>query len=101
MELSMHPIQAFLPAMSDATSPAMLIEYGLQCARQGNWREAGYFFQLAREQLSLTQQQFAPELDLCLQDYTSFVQAQQDLHKASKLFVQAESALQTQLLLLE
>jgi DNA-binding SARP family transcriptional activator len=101
MELSMRPIQAFLPAVSDASSPAMLIEYGLQCARQENWSEAGYFFQLAREQLSLTQQQFAPELDLCLRDYTGFVQAQQDLHRASKQFVHAESTLQTQLLLLE
>lgn len=101
MELSIHPIQPFPPAVSDASSPAMLIEYGLQCAQQGNWREAGYFFQLAREQLSLKQQQFAPELDLFLHEYTSFVQAQQDLHKASKQFVQAESALQTQLHLLE
>jgi len=101
MELSTHIIHALLPAVSDVSPSAMLIEQGLQYAQQGNWSEAGYFFQLAREQLSLTQQQFAPELDLCLQDYMSFVQAQQDLQRASKHFVQAESVLQTKILLLE
>src|SRR5579859_2446780 len=101
MELSMRPTQAFLPAMSDASSPTMLIECGLQCARQGNWSDAGYFFQLAHERLLLMEQQFVPELDQCIQVYMSYVQAQQDLHRASKQFAQAESTLQTQLLLLE
>lgn len=101
MELSVRPIRALFPSVSDASSPAILIEHGLRCARQEDWSEAEYFFQLAHKQISLTQQQCIPELDLCLQDYTTFVQAQQDLHRASKQFVQAESALQTQLLLLE
>src|SRR5215472_13231709 len=101
MELSMRPIQAFLPAVADISSPVFLIEHGLQCARQGDWSEAGYFFQLAREQLSLMQKPFVPELDRWLQLYTSYIQAQHDLQQASKQFAQAETALQAQLLLLE
>jgi DNA-binding SARP family transcriptional activator len=101
MELSMRPIQAFLPAVADISSPIFLIEYGLQRARQGDWSEAEYIFQLAREQLSLMEKPFIPELDRLLQLYTSYVQAQQDLQKASKQFAQTESALQAQLILLE
>src|SRR5216110_3361352 len=101
MELSTPLIHAFHPAVADISSPASLVEHGLRCARQGDWGEAGYFFQLARERLSLMEKQSVPELDQCIQVYMSYVQAQQDLHRACKQFAQAESALQTQLLLLE
>ncbi len=87
--------------MSDIASVVSILEQGLLCARRGFFVEAASFFALAHEQLSPYQANHAAVVDAFLQSHSSYWQAQQALHLASKQFVEAEVEQQTRLLAIE
>ncbi len=101
MEPSLSSNQGFPTSASEASSPAALLERGIQCFREGCFVEGVTCFALARERLSAEQMQFAAVLDAFIQSHTSYWQAQQALFKASKRFVETETEQQTRLLSLE
>ncbi len=93
--------QGTLTGGSEASSPAALLERGIQCFREGCFVEGVTCLALARERLSAEQMQFAAALDAFIQSHTSYWQAQQALFIASKRFVETETEQQTRLLSLE
>jgi DNA-binding SARP family transcriptional activator len=101
MESSLSSNQGIPAVASEASSPAALLEHGIQCIRQGCFIEGAACFALARERLSADQMHFAAVLDAFIQSHTSYWQAQEALFMTSKRFVEAEAEQQTQLLSLE
>lgn len=87
--------------MPDIASVVSILEQGLLCARRGFFVEAASFFALAHEQLSPYQANHAAVVNAFLQSHSSYWQAQQALHLASKQFVEAEVEQQTRLLAIE
>jgi DNA-binding SARP family transcriptional activator len=101
MESSLSSNQGIPAVASEASSPAALLERGIQCIREGCFIEGVTYLALAREKLSADQMYFAAALDAFIQSHTSYRQAQQTLFMASKRFVETETEQQTQLLSLE
>ena len=92
-----------IPLTVELEDPSLvsLLERGLQCGRQEHYAEGATFFALARERLSPNQMHIAASLDVLIEISTSYWQAQQALHEASKRFAEADSAQQAQLAVLE
>src|SRR5947208_440483 len=101
MESSLSPDQGIPAVRSEASSPASLLERGIQCFREGCFIEGVAYLALARESIPVDQIHFAAALDALIQSHTSYWQAQQALFMASKRFVETETEQQTQLLSLE
>lgn len=101
MNSSLSPGQHPHSTMPDIASLVPLLEQGLLCARGGFFVEAASFFALAHEQLSSYQTNLAAVVNAFLQSHSSYWQAQQALHLASKQFVEAEVEQQTRLLAIE
>lgn len=97
MESSLSANQVTHTAASEALSLAFLLERGIDCTRQGSYVEGAVFFVLARERLTPDQMQLAIVIDAFLQSHSSYWQAQQSLHFASKRFAEADSEHQTRL----
>src|SRR5260370_7472838 len=87
--------------MSDIASVVSILEQGLLCERGGLFVEGVSFFAFAHEQISPYQSNYAAVVDAFLQSHSSYWQAQQALHLASKQFVEAEVEQQTRLLAIE
>lgn len=90
MDISFLSKQRTLSTRSDTSSPAALLERGLQCVHQGYYSEALCFFTLARDVLSSNQIQMRAIIDAFVESHTNYWQAQEALHLASKRFVEAE-----------
>jgi DNA-binding SARP family transcriptional activator len=101
MESSLSSNQVTPTAASEALSLAFLLKRGIDCTRQGSYVEGAAFFVLARERLTPDQMHLAIVLDAFLQSHSSYWQAQQSLHFASKRFAAADSEHQTCLLAIE
>ena len=101
MESSLSSNQVTPTAASEALSLAFLLERGIDCTRKGSYVEGAAFFVLARERLTPDQMHLAIVLDAYLQSHSSYWQAQQSLHFASKRFATADSEHQTCLLAIE
>jgi DNA-binding SARP family transcriptional activator len=101
MEPSLPFDQGTLTVAFEASSPAILLERGIHCTRQGSYIEGVIYFARARELLSPDQMHFAAALDAFIESHARYLQAQQSLHTASKRFAEAETEQQTQLVALE
>ena len=101
MESSLSSNQVTSTAASEAFSLAFLLERGIDCTRQGSYVEGAALFVLARERLTPDQVHLAEVLDEFLHSHSSYWQAQQSLHLASKRFAAADSEHQTCLTAIE
>src|SRR2546421_6770202 len=101
MDSLLFPEQAALTVELEDPSLVSLLERGLQCAQQEHYAEGTTFFALARERLSPAQVHLSASLNALIDISTSYRQAQQALHEASKRFAEADSAQQAQLAALE
>src|ERR1700693_5098423 len=101
MESSLSSNQVTSTAASEAFSLVFLLERGIDCTRHGSYVEGAALFVLARERLTPDQVHLAEALDEFLQSHSSYWQAQQSLHLASKRFAAADSEHQTCLLAIE
>jgi DNA-binding SARP family transcriptional activator len=101
MESSLSSNQVTPTAACGTLSLAFLLERGIDCTRQGSYVEGAAFFVLARERLTPDQMHLAIVLDAFLQSHSSYWQAQQSLHFASKRFAAADSEYQTCLVAIE
>ncbi|GAC1346963.1 MAG: hypothetical protein NVS4B7_17810 [Ktedonobacteraceae bacterium] len=101
MEPSLLFNQETLTGATEAYSPDILLERGIQCAQQGCYVEGVIYFALARERLSPDQVHFAAALDTFIQIHARYWQAQQALQTASKRLVEVDSEQQIQLVALE
>src|SRR2546428_11528798 len=97
MGSSLSSEQHELSAGSGVSSPASLIEHGLNCVREGRYAEGVVFFALASERLSAGQVHLAAVLDAFNQCQVSYWQAQQTLQQASRPFEVADAEQQAQL----
>src|SRR5438105_1857491 len=85
----------------EASSPAALLERGLDCVRGGRYAEGVVFFALAREHLTANQIQLAAALDAFTEGHGGYWHAQQALQQASKHFVEIETEQQARVADLE
>src|SRR5881398_3630929 len=98
MDTSFLSKQRMLGGRPDTSSPASLLERGLQCIHQGYYSEALFFFTLARGALTSGQVQLCAVIDAFVESHARYWQAQEALHLASKRFVEAEREHQTHVL---
>src|SRR5436853_1660636 len=89
MDSSPSSKQDALKEGTEASTPATLLKNGLNCIRQGRHSEGIAFFALAREQLAPPMLHLTVELDVFIQDYVDYWQAQQAFQQASERFVTA------------
>jgi DNA-binding SARP family transcriptional activator len=97
MSLSLSPEQEIFTKGFDASSPASLVEYGIQCIEQGHFAEGTAFLEQARRQLLPHQRQLTAALEAMNAAITSRLQAQQALQDASKRFTESDSEQQVRL----
>src|SRR2546423_4078531 len=93
--------QGTLTIASEISSPAILLERGIHCTRQGRYVEGVIYFVRARERLSADELDFAAAVDAFIESHARYLQAQEALHITSRHFVEADTEQQTQLVVLE
>jgi DNA-binding SARP family transcriptional activator len=93
--------QDALKGRPEASSAIALLQSGLSCIQQGRYAEGVAFFAIGRERLTPNQMHIAPALDILIQDYVRYWQAQQAFHSASKRFIEAQAKQQVQVTALE
>jgi DNA-binding SARP family transcriptional activator len=78
-----------------------LLEFGIDCSRNGHHVQGIAYLVCARERLRSDQMHLATALDAIIQTCSRYMQAQEALHAASKRFVDADMERQAQILALE
>src|SRR5947209_19955518 len=101
MDSTLLSSQGTLKGSSETNSLASLLEHGIDCIRQGSYSEGAACFAIARERLTPDQMHCAVLLDAFLQSHTSYWEAQQSLHLASKRFAEADIEQLTRLATIE
>lgn len=101
MDSTLLSSQGTLMGSPETNSLASLLAQGIDCIRQGSYIEGATFFAIARERLTADQMHCAVLLDAFLQSHTSYWEAQQSLHLASKRFAEADIEQLTRLAAIE
>ncbi len=101
MESSGSQEQHIFVHSTQDSSPTSLIERGLSYIQQGHYADGMVYFRLARQQLSDQNASLAAALDNFMQGFPVYWQAQQQLHHASRSFIELDTLQQERLLALE